>query len=209
MIAAGRAAALAALDVSRETVERLDLYASLIAMWTSTVNLVAKSTLPDLWTRHILDSGQLLEHLPAGADHWADLGSGGGFPGMVIAILAAEKHPGLRVTLVEADLRKAAFLTTAAQRTGLATKVCARRLESLDPLRADVVSARALAPLARLLGHAERHLAHGGRAIFPKGAAHEAEIREALERWRFSVQKHPSRTDPEAVVLCIGDIARA
>jgi 16S rRNA (guanine527-N7)-methyltransferase len=205
----GRAAVLAALDVSRETTARLDAYATLLTKWNPAINLVARSTLPDLWKRHILDSAQLLDLAPKGARHLVDLGSGGGFPGLVIAILAAEKRPDLRVTLVEADLRKAAFLNAVVRETGLSARVCAARSESLPPLEAEVLSARALAPLTNLIAHAERHLAECGRAIFPKGAAHEAEIAEALERWRFSVQKHPSRTDPEAVLLCIGDIARA
>jgi 16S rRNA (guanine527-N7)-methyltransferase len=205
----GRAAVLAALDVSRETTARLDTYAALLTKWNPAINLVAKSTLPEFWTRHILDSAQLLKLAPNSARHWADLGSGGGFPGLVIAILAAEKRPELQVTLVESDLRKATFLNTVVRETGLSTRVCAERVESLPPLKADVLSARALAPLGDLLAHAERHLAEGGLAIFPKGAAHESEIAEALERWRFSVQKHPSRTDSEAVLLCIGDIARA
>lgn len=205
----GRAAVLAALDVSRETIERLDTYVALLAKWNPAINLVARSTLPELWTRHILDSAQLLELAPERARHWADLGSGGGFPGLVIAILAAEKRPELRVTLVESDLRKAAFLNTVVREVGLSTVICAERIESLPPLKADVLSGRALAPLTDLLAHAERHLAEGGLALFPKGAAHKAEIAEALERWRFSVQKHPSRTDPEAVLLSIGDIARA
>jgi 16S rRNA (guanine527-N7)-methyltransferase len=209
MSQAGRAEVLAALNVSRETTARLDSYAALLAKWNPAINLVAKSTLPDLWTRHILDSAQLLDLAPKGARHWADLGSGGGFPGLVIAILAAEKAPTLRVTLVESDLRKATFLSTVVRECGLTTTVCAERIESLPPLRADVLTARALAPLDGLLAHAERHLAEGGIAIFPKGATHEAELASALEHWRFSVQKHPSRTDSDAVLLVIGDIARA
>lgn len=204
-----RAAVLADLDVSRETTERLDSYVALLAKWNPAINLIAKSTMPELWIRHILDSTQLLEVAPENARHWADLGSGGGFPGLVVAILASEKRPELRVTLVESDLRKAAFLNTVVREAGLGTCVCAERIESLPPLEADVLSARALAPLNKLLAYGARHLAEAGVAIFLKGAAHETEIAEALERWRFSVQKHPSRTDPEAVLLCIGDIARA
>jgi 16S rRNA (guanine527-N7)-methyltransferase len=209
MTAEGRAEVLAALNVSRETAGRLDSFAELLLKWSPAINLVAKSTLPELWTRHILDSAQLLALAPAGARHWVDLGSGGGFPGLVIAILAAEARPELRVTLVESDLRKAAFLNTVVSVCGLSTTVCAQRAETLVPQGADVLSARALAPLGELLALAERHLAAGGVALLPKGARHAEEIAEALERWRFSVQKLPSRTDPAAVVLRIGDIARA
>lgn len=205
----GRAAALAALDVSRETTERLDAFVALLAKWNPAINLVSRATLADVWMRHILDSGQLWRHAPDGIKSWVDLGTGGGFPGLVVAVLAAETRPELRVTLVESDLRKSAFLSSAIQKMGLTTTVCAERSESLMPLGADVLSARALAPLTELLAHAERHLAQGGRAFFPKGASHAEEIAEALERWRFSVQKIPSRTESEAVILSIGDIARA
>lgn len=205
----GRAEVLADLDVSRETAARLDAYAALLKKWNPAINLVSRASLAQLWTRHFLDSAQLLSLAPEGARHWADLGAGGGFPGLVIAVLAAETTPTLRVTLVESDQRKAAFLNTAIRELGLDAEVCAARSESLPSRQADVVSARAVAPLADLLSHAERHLAPGGTALFPKGAGHGAEIAAALERWRFSVQKHPSRTDPEAVIFSIGDIARA
>ncbi len=204
-----REAVLAELTVSRETSARLDSFVELLTKWNAAINLVAKSTLCDAWSRHILDSAQILSFAPEDARRWADLGSGGGLPGLVIAILAAEKRPDLKVTLVESDQRKAAFLREAVRQLELNTTTCAERIENLPPLGAQVVSARALAPLKTLLGYARRHLAQGGVAIFPKGAGHEAELAESLERWRFSVQKHPSRTDPNAVLLCIGDIALA
>jgi 16S rRNA (guanine527-N7)-methyltransferase len=205
----GRAAALAVLDVSRETEGRLDALVGHLVKWNAAINLVGRSTLSEVWTRHILDSAQLFELAPGGAEHWADLGSGAGFPGLVIALLATERAPALRVTLVEADQRKAEFLRSAARACGVPVTVHARRIDALPPLGADVLSARALAPLTDLLGFAARHLLPGGTALFPKGAGHEAEIAAALERWRFSVQKHPSRTDRDSVVLRIGDIARA
>jgi 16S rRNA (guanine527-N7)-methyltransferase len=205
----GRAEILAALDVSRETTARLDRLVAELSRWNPVINLVARSTLPAVWTRHVLDSAQLFDLGSQQAGTWADLGSGGGFPGLVVAILAAEKAPGIRVSLVEADRRKAAFLRSAARHCGIAVEVIDERIEALPPLGADVLSARALAPLPTLLAHAERHLAPGGVALFPKGAGHEAEIAAALERWRFSVQKIPSRTDPDSVVLRIGDIGRA
>jgi 16S rRNA (guanine527-N7)-methyltransferase len=207
-VAAAEAAFAAATGVSRETLERLRRYAALLEKWTPVINLVARSTLPRLWTRHFLDSAQLLDHAPDGARIWADLGAGGGFPGLVVAILAAESRPALRVTLVESDARKSAFLLTAAREIGVDVRVETARAEELAPLGADVVSARALAPLHRLLPLAERHLAPGGVCLFPKGAAHEQEIAEALASWRFEVQKLPSRTDPAAVILKIGGLAR-
>ncbi|WP_126975243.1 16S rRNA (guanine(527)-N(7))-methyltransferase RsmG [Frigidibacter oleivorans] len=194
-------------DVSRETRDRLETYESLLRKWNPAINLVAKSTLGDLWTRHFRDSAQLFDLCPAGATRWADLGSGGGFPGLVVAILAAERAPGLAVTLVESDVRKAAFLSTVARETGLNVRVLADRIEAVAPLSADVLSARALAPLPQLLAFAERHLAPGGRALLPKGANHAAEIAEALASWRFDLQKHPSQTDSQAVILEVTGVA--
>lgn len=195
-------------DVSRETFERLQIYAGLLEKWTARINLVAKSTLPDLWSRHMLDSMQVFDLGPSAASHWADLGSGGGFPGAVVAIVAAEKRPNLRVTLVESDQRKATFLRAVARQTGAAFDVIADRIELVPPLGVDVVSARALAPLSQLLEHAHRHLSKGGVAIFPKGATAKKELAVALESWRFRCDTYPSQTDEEAVVLKIGDIER-
>jgi len=203
-----RNAFLAARHVSRETLERLDLYAALLAKWNPAINLVSKATLSELWTRHFLDSAQIFDLAPAAARRWADLGSGGGFPGMIVAILAAAERPGLSVTLVESDARKSAFLTRVAQETGIPADIRTARAESLPRLQADVLSARALAPLSRLLPLAQQHLVEGGEALFPKGAQHAQEIATALETWRFAVQKYPSRTDSAGVILKIGGISR-
>jgi 16S rRNA (guanine527-N7)-methyltransferase len=196
------------LDVSRETAERLALYADLLRAWSPRINLVSRQTLADLETRHFADSAQLLALVPPDATTLADLGSGGGFPGLVIAILAAEQRPALHVTLVESDQRKAVFLRTVAQRVGVPVTVLANRIESLPPLGTRVLSARALAPLTTLLDHAERHLRPGGIALFPKGANWRAEVEEALERWRFRCENLPSATSTEGAILRIGEIAR-
>jgi 16S rRNA (guanine527-N7)-methyltransferase len=196
------------LDVSRETAERLAEYAALLRAWNPKINLVSKQTLADLESRHFADSAQLLALAPPDATTWADLGSGGGFPGLVIAILAAEQRPALRVTLVESDQRKAVFLRTVAQRTGVLVTVVADRIESVPPLGTDVLSARALAPLATLLDYAHRHLAPSGTALFPKGANWRAEVDEALERWRFRCENLSSATSPDGAILRIGEIHR-
>jgi 16S rRNA (guanine527-N7)-methyltransferase len=196
------------LDVSRETAERLAKHAALLRAWNPKINLVSKQTLADLETRHFADSAQLLALAPPDATTWADLGSGGGFPGLVIAILAAESHPALHVTLVESDQRKAVFLRTVAQRTGVPVTVLADRIESVPPIGTDVLSARALAPLTTLLDHAHRHLASSGTALFPKGANWRAEVDEALERWRFRCDNLPSATSPDGAILRIGEIHR-
>lgn len=203
-----RAEFLASVDVSRETMARLDIYAALLGKWNPAINLVAPASLPDLWRRHFLDSAQLLDLIPGGASKLADLGTGGGFPGLIVAILAAERHPEIRTVCIESDQRKAAFLNTVIRETGVDAEILTARIEDASPQMADVVTARALAPLGRLLGLAVRHLRPGGIALFPKGATHQREIDEALENWTFAVDTRPSKTDPEAVILRIGEIER-
>lgn len=196
-------------DVSRETEALLERYEGLLLKWNSSINLVSRSDMSELRRRHFADSAQLLDLAPIGAAHWADLGAGGGFPGMVIAILAAEKAQAARFTLVESDKRKAAFLATAARELQLNVRVIAERIETLKPLTADIVSARALAPLDKLLLFAQVHLKPGGLALFPKGERADEEIARASESWRFSCTKVTSATDPKAVILCIKEIRRA
>lgn len=196
------------LDVSRETLARLQTYVELLKKWNPRINLVSAPTLDEVWSRHILDSAQLLAHAPKAARSWVDLGSGGGFPGAVVAILAKELRPKLSVTLVEADQRKAAFLRAVARETSVPMHIVAKRIEDVAPGSADVVSARALAPLPDLLTYASRHLAHGGVALLPKGANADREIVAAQAVWRFTCEALPSKTDPEAVILKIGGIER-
>lgn len=198
----------ARFDVSRETLDRLTLYHDLLAKWGQRINLVSRATLDDVWSRHFHDSAQLLDLAPDHARLWADLGSGAGFPGLVVAILAAESRPELRVRLIESDQRKAAFLRAVCRETGIVADIVADRIESAEPCGADVVSARALAPLADLLGMAERHLASGGVCLFPKGARYRDEVAEALETWTFRCEEYRSETDAEAVILKIGGIGR-
>jgi 16S rRNA (guanine527-N7)-methyltransferase len=200
---------LAGLDVSRETWGQLETFAALVRRWTVTVNLVSRGSVQDLWDRHIVDSAQLFGFCPANARHWADLGSGGGLPGMVVAILAREFRPDLLITLVESDQRKAAFLRQAAQSLGLAPKIHSERIESLAPLDADVISARALAPLTELLALSKPHLRPEGIGLFPKGSRFREEIEEARRTWSFDVDCHPSQSQPEAAVLIIRKIERA
>ena len=138
------AVGLPGVDVSRETVQTLLDFEMLVRKWTTAINLVSKSTVSEIWQRHISDSAQIFQYLPAGAKNWLDLGSGGGFPGIVVSILARELAPGLRVTLVESDRRKATFLRQAAQQFGLDVVVLDKRIESIPPQAADVLSARAL-----------------------------------------------------------------
>lgn len=195
---------IAGVGVSRETFDRLTALTTLLQKWNPAINLVAKSTLPEVWTRHIVDSSQLYRLAPAEVGHWADLGSGGGFPGLVIAILSAELDAQRRITLVESDQRKATFLRQAVREFGLTqATVLSERIESIPPLSANVLSARALAPLPQLCDFARRHLSPTGVALFPKGVQHQEEIAQAGREWHFDLTVFPSETDPSAVVLAI------
>ena len=194
------------LNVSRETLARLETYAELLQKWNPKINLVAKSTLDDLWTRHIVDSEQVFGYAPSNVDHWVDIGSGGGFPGLVIAILRDELAPKMNVTLIESDQRKCTFLRTVLRETGVSATVIADRIEQVPPQNADVLSARALADLSMLLGFAKRHLSDKGTALFQKGARWEKEVLAAQESWSFSVDSYKSKTEASAVILDIKGI---
>lgn len=185
------------MSVSRETAERLDLLAALVRKWTPRINLIAPATVAELESRHIADSLQLWDLRPATLRNWIDLGSGGGFPGLVIAACA----PGLPVTLVESDQRKAVFLRTAAREMGLAPEVICARIEAVPPRPFDVVSARALAPLDRLLPLARPFVAPGGVALFPKGRGADSELTAARTGWHIRAEAIPSRTDPAGTIL--------
>lgn len=185
------------LDVSRETFTRLEQFTAQALRWNAAINLVSKSTVPMIWQRHIWDSAQLFA-LGNPAETWLDIGSGGGFPGIVLAIMGAQK-----MVLVESDQRKAAFLREMARQFSLPVVVHAKRIDQIGPLNAKTVSARALASLTDLLAHATPHLAQDGVAVFPKGRGFDAEIEAAQTKWRFDVETYPSKTDENAAVLVI------
>lgn len=191
------------LDVSRETLDRLHQLEALVVKWTPVINLISKGSGGDIWSRHILDSAQLFDISESVSGHWVDLGSGGGFPGLVVAILAAEKRAELRFTLVESDKRKATFLRQAAQILDLKLQVRAERIEVCSPLEADIISARALAPLSILCGFSSKHLVSAGAALFLKGAKHEQEVEDARKIWNFDLTTTPSRTDPAGAILML------
>ena len=186
--------------------DRLQTFVGLLEKWNPKINLVSKSTIPDLWTRHIQDSLQVFNLIQNAPDHWVDLGTGGGFPGIVAAICGSET--GMHTTLVESDHRKCAFLRTVVREVGLNAKVLSERIEETAPLNADVLSARALADLPTLLGFAQRHSIADGIALFPKGKSWNTELVNARENWNFTYVAHKSETDAEAVVLEIREIAR-
>lgn len=194
------------LDVSRETLVCLESFLGLVEKWQPAINLIAKGSLPVAWERHILDSAQLLAFCPHDAARWVDLGSGAGFPGIVVAVLAREARPELRVTLVEADKRKATFLMQVARHLDLKIEVITDRAEVLPPLMADILSARALAPLSELCALVARHIKPSGIAIFPKGAQAEAEVTEAQRLWRFDAAFMPSQTDPAGRIVIMKNV---
>jgi 16S rRNA (guanine527-N7)-methyltransferase len=199
----------AGLDVSRETLAALEAFAALVKRWNPAINLVSKATLPDIWNRHIIDSAQLFELCPPGAKLWLDIGSGGGFPGIFIAALARELRPELKVMLVESDLRKATFLRESCRTLGLDVDIQSKRIESLPSAGADVLSARALAPLTALLAFADRHLVRSGVALFPKGSQYESEVAEARKTWSFDLKLVQSQSDSKSAILEIRNARRA
>ncbi len=187
---------------------RLQTYHALLLKWNRSINLVSRKTLQETWTRHFVDSAQIYSVASGENRKWVDLGSGGGFPGLVVAIMAHELSPDLEVTCIESDQRKAAFLNTVIRETGIRASVLTSRIEEAPPQNADIVSARALASLRVLLEFSERHLKPGGEAVFLKGAAYQKEATEALEMFTFKQDTYPSATSSEATIVRIGDIQR-
>jgi 16S rRNA (guanine527-N7)-methyltransferase len=203
-LASDRAQALALTPVSRETLARLDRFVDLLQTWQNTTNLIARSTLPTLWTRHVADSLQLLDLAPD-AQTWTDLGSGAGFPGLIIACALADRV-GTRVHLVESNGKKAAFLREAVRVTGAPAVVHPGRIDrTVQTLAAatEIVTARAVAPLKTLLNWSAPLLTTGAMGLFPKGQDVEAELTEAARYWNMAATTIPSRTDPAGRIVKI------
>ena len=191
------------IPVSRETLARLEAYAELLTRWSARINLIGRDTIADLWGRHILDSAQLRAFVWDRARSVIDLGSGAGLPGLVLAILGV---PG--VELVEADSRKCAFLREAARITEAPVTLRPCRIETVSPQPVDVVTARACAPLDRLLGLAEPVLGPDSECLFLKGERVGEELTLARKRWTMTPSLHQSRSDPRGVVLRLQQVAR-
>lgn len=209
-LAGDRAAGLALMRemvvVSRETEARFDIYAGLLARWQKAKNLVAPDALNHLWTRHFADSAQALAVLPD-ARHWVDLGSGAGLPGLVVAILLADRQD-VRVDLVESNARKCAFLRTVARETGAPARVHAARIgDFIDSFTEspDAITARALAPLVELVGMAAPLIARGAVGLFHKGQDVESELTEASRYWKIDVELRASRTHPRGSLVIVRD----
>ena len=194
------------MSVSHETIDRLEHFKSSLIRWNKRINLVGtKTSIEAVWQRHILDSQQLLDQCPDFTS-WCDLGSGGGFPGLVVAIATKQTSP--KVTLVESDMRKCVFLRSVATELSLNVEVINERIERAKPVLSDIISARALAPLSKLLGYAERHGRPDTTLLFPKGSRFEEELSTAGKDWRFSVETIPSKTSPESMILKIEGLER-
>jgi 16S rRNA (guanine527-N7)-methyltransferase len=193
------------INVSRETLQRLETYAGLLVKWQAKINLVGPATLPDLWRRHFLDSAQLLPLLSAATGTLADLGSGAGFPGLVLAIMTD-----WRVHLLDSDQRKCAFLRQVALDCGVLDRVTihARRIEQVTGLLADVVTARACAPLGELLDLAEPFIGEKGTGLFLKGAQAEEELTQAQRRWTMRLDRRDSISDPAGKLLIVSQLKR-
>jgi 16S rRNA (guanine527-N7)-methyltransferase len=201
---ADKARALKLTPVSRETEKRLDLFVDLLLLWQKKFNLVASSTIPIVWTRHVADSLQLIEHAPA-ASVWADFGSGAGFPGIPIACALADK-PGAMVHLIESVGKKANFLREAVRVTGVPAVVHQIRAEKFGESCAETihaVTARALSPLKTLCDQTFPLIARGAIGLFPKGQDVDAELTEAAKYWTIQASKAPSKTSPEGCIVII------
>jgi 16S rRNA (guanine527-N7)-methyltransferase len=207
----------AAFDASRETIERLVLYEKLLRQWQKAVNLVAAGTLDAVWHRHFADSAQLVPLAPPGTRSWIDLGSGAGFPGLVVAILLAESasppaSPRPRVALIESDTRKSAFLHEVARQVGVAVDILSTRAESARTLVKEelprVVSARALASLDRLLGLAAPFCPPGTTLLLMKGKEARKELQMGEATWMFDAELVPSITDRHGRIVVITNLKR-
>lgn len=197
----------AASNVSRETLGRLKLFVGLLGEWNARVNLVSARSLDDVWRRHIWDSAQLLAFVPLGARSLVDLGSGAGFPGLVLAALLRER-PGFRTVLYEATAKKCRFLEAAAARMEVDAEVRNARMEDAKPEAFDLVTARACAPLAQLLSYAAAFQGKNTRDLFLKGQSVGVELTDARISWKMKVEQHPSRSDPSGVILEIQELRR-
>lgn len=195
-------------NVSRETFDKLKTYEALLHEWQAKFNLVSNSSLEDAWNRHFLDSAQLFQYIPSNAKILLDFGSGAGFPGMVIAIMAAEKTPYLNVGLIESTTKKTLYLNEVAQQTQTNVNIFNQRIESIKPIRADVITSRALASLDELFCYVYKFCSVKSTCIFPKGKKYLEEIAEAEKFWSFDCQVKDSDQSDEGKILLITNLSK-
>lgn len=196
-------------SVSRETLSALHEFQNDLLVWSKKINLIAPSTEAESWNRHIVDSAQLLEVQRLTNGMWCDLGSGGGLPALVVGIIQKEISPQTKTLMIEADKRKSAFLTLMSKKFDLNASILPSRIETAEPQNADVVSARALSDLTKLLDYVYMHMKPGGHAVLLKGRNYENEIKPSQEKWDFDIELHASYTDIEARILRISNLRPA
>ena len=187
---------------------KLRAYEASLQEWQNKFNLVSKSSLEDAWNRHFIDSMQLFKYIPQSVQSLYDFGSGAGFPGMVLAIMAAEKTPYLKVSLIESIGKKTLYLKHVSEICSVNVEIFNQRIESLPKNKVDVVTSRAMTSLSDLLGYAYPFCKKETVCIFPKGKKHQEEIDEAKKHWQFECQIHPSETSSEGVILVITKLAK-
>ncbi|MEM9641021.1 MAG: 16S rRNA (guanine(527)-N(7))-methyltransferase RsmG [Pseudomonadota bacterium] len=195
-------------DVSRETVRRLEHYLAETRKWSAKINLISSSSQEDAWQRHIVDSAQLWRLCQKTSGTWLDLGSGGGFPALVNAVIALEQAPDLKFLCVESDGRKSVFLQKIIQTYGLNATVLNARIQDISPVSADIVSARAFSPLAQIFKVAFDHINSGTVFLLPKGRTYHDELTESQKGWSFEYEAVPSITNAESAVLVVKDLKR-
>ena len=196
-------------NVSRETMDRLEIYAGLLVRWNSTINLVSKNTINQMWKRHFLDSAQLWSHIPRDTKTLVDIGSGAGFAGLVLAIIGMEKKPDMKVTIIESDTRKCAFMRSVSRETNLDVQIITKRIEEVTDIEADVVTARALGTVSQLLEYSKNILKDNGVCLFLKGNACSDELKIAKESWVFLSSQSQSITHAAGCVLRLMEIKHA
>jgi 16S rRNA (guanine527-N7)-methyltransferase len=197
----------ACAGVSRETLERLKLYAAMLEDWNARQNLVSAASLPMMWRRHFWDSAQLVKFIPPGTSSLADLGAGAGFPGLVLAELKRD-NPHFKIVLYEATAKKCRFLEAVAERLTLAVDIRHGRIEDSPPQIFDVITARACAPLDKLLAYAQGFWGRQTMAVFLKGQNVEPELTQSHKSWRMRMERHPSQSDGSGVILEIHELRR-
>lgn len=195
-------------NVSRETFELLKAYEASLVEWQQKFNLVSNSSLEESWNRHFIDSAQLFKYIPGNATTLLDFGSGAGFPGMVLAVMAAEKTPYLKVKLIESTGKKTLYLNEVKKITAVDVEIINERVEKLPPEKADVITSRAMASLNELLGYTSRFVGPKTICIFPKGQRYAEEIAEAKKHWKFECEVKDSETSEEGKILIISRLLR-
>jgi 16S rRNA (guanine527-N7)-methyltransferase len=202
--ASAQALLSSSIGASRETLDRFRVYQALLERWAPRINLVGASTLPNFWSRHILDSAQILPLAPESALSWVDFGSGAGFPGLVLSALLVDR-PNASMRLIEASAKRCAFLREAARAMETQVEIIQAKLEDVTPSPCDVITARAFTSLDRLIAYAVPWLHDQSQALFPKGEEVEAEIAEASTRWQFQSIVYPSISDSRGCVVKISN----